>query len=138
MYLYTYTWTKHVLCRQVGRGRGRRSCCKRPARRLPRSSAGRGPSARGRVGGGVGGATTGGGGGCKRAQQVYEQALVSLKLKASVDAEGGRTFAVIIEGGYMAKSIRPKQLEKHTVIRHFVMKCTTSARVDSFSIRMAN
>ena len=29
----------------------------------------------------------------------YEQALVSLKLKKSVDAEGGRTFAVIIEGG---------------------------------------
>ena len=28
-----------------------------------------------------------------------EQALVSLKLKKSVDAEGGRTFAVIIEGG---------------------------------------
>jgi len=29
----------------------------------------------------------------------YEQALVSLKLKKPVDAEGGRTFAVIIEGG---------------------------------------
>ena len=29
----------------------------------------------------------------------YEQALVSLKLKKSVDAEGGHTFAVIIEGG---------------------------------------
>jgi len=29
----------------------------------------------------------------------YEQALVSLQLKTSVDAEGGRTFAVIIEGG---------------------------------------
>jgi len=29
----------------------------------------------------------------------YEQALVSLKLKKSVDAEGGRTLAVIIEGG---------------------------------------
>jgi len=28
-----------------------------------------------------------------------EQALVSLKLKKSVDAEGGRTFAIIIEGG---------------------------------------
>jgi len=28
-----------------------------------------------------------------------EQALVSLKLKKSVDAEGGRTFAVIIEDG---------------------------------------
>jgi len=28
-----------------------------------------------------------------------EQALVSLKLKKSIDAEGGRTFAVIIEGG---------------------------------------
>jgi len=28
-----------------------------------------------------------------------EQALVSLKLKKSVDAGGGRTFAVIIEGG---------------------------------------
>ena len=33
----------------------------------------------------------------------HEQALVSLKLKKSVDAEGGRTFAVMIEGGYMAK-----------------------------------
>ena len=29
----------------------------------------------------------------------HEQALVSLKLKKSVDAEGGGTFAVIIEGG---------------------------------------
>ena len=29
----------------------------------------------------------------------HEQALVSLKLKKSVDAEGGRTLAVIIEGG---------------------------------------
>jgi len=28
-----------------------------------------------------------------------EQALVSLKLKKSIDAEGGRRFAVIIEGG---------------------------------------
>ena len=33
----------------------------------------------------------------------YEQALVSLKLKKSVDAEGGRTLAVINEGGKMAK-----------------------------------
>jgi len=30
---------------------------------------------------------------------LYEQALVSLKLKKSIGAEGGRTFAVIIEGG---------------------------------------
>jgi len=30
---------------------------------------------------------------------AYAQALVSLKLKKSIDAEGGRTFAVIIEGG---------------------------------------
>ena len=29
----------------------------------------------------------------------YEQALVSLKLKKPVGAEGGRTFAVRIEGG---------------------------------------
>ena len=29
----------------------------------------------------------------------YEQVLVSLRLKKSIDAEGGRTFAVIIEGG---------------------------------------
>jgi len=28
-----------------------------------------------------------------------EQALVALKLKKPVDAEGGRTLAVIIEGG---------------------------------------
>jgi len=27
-----------------------------------------------------------------------EQALVSLKLEKSVDVEGGRTFAVVIEG----------------------------------------
>jgi len=32
-----------------------------------------------------------------------EQALVSLKLKKLVDAGVGRTFAVIIEGGSMAK-----------------------------------
>jgi len=30
---------------------------------------------------------------------IYEQALVSLKLKITVDAGVGRTFAVIIEGG---------------------------------------
>ena len=30
---------------------------------------------------------------------AHEQALVSLKLKKSVDAEGGRTFAVIIGVG---------------------------------------
>jgi len=30
---------------------------------------------------------------------MNEQALVSLELKKSIDAEGGRTFAVIIEGG---------------------------------------
>jgi len=30
---------------------------------------------------------------------MYEQARVSLKLKKSVDAEGGRTFAFMIEGG---------------------------------------
>jgi len=30
---------------------------------------------------------------------MYEQALVSLKFKKSIDAEGGRTFAAIIEGG---------------------------------------
>jgi len=34
-----------------------------------------------------------------RCRVSYEQALVSLKLKKSVDAEGGRTLAVIIEGG---------------------------------------
>jgi len=31
--------------------------------------------------------------------RLYEQALVSLKLKKTVDAEVGRTFAVRIEGG---------------------------------------
>jgi len=30
---------------------------------------------------------------------LLEHALVSLKLEKSVDAEGGRTFAVVIEGG---------------------------------------
>ena len=45
-------------------------------------------------------------GGCAHAVLVwggvswgYEQALVSLQLKKSIDPEGGRTFAVIIEGG---------------------------------------
>jgi len=33
----------------------------------------------------------------------HEQAFVSLKLKKSVDAEGGRTLAFMIEGGSMAK-----------------------------------
>ena len=39
-------------------------------------------------------------------------------------------MAVRIEGGYMAKYIRPTQLEKKSVIRHFAMKWSTSARVD--------
>jgi len=30
---------------------------------------------------------------------AYEQTLVLLKLKKSIDAEGGRTLAVMIEGG---------------------------------------
>jgi len=30
---------------------------------------------------------------------IHDQALVLLKLKKPIDAEGGRTFAVIIEGG---------------------------------------
>ena len=30
---------------------------------------------------------------------MNQQALVALKLKKSIDAEGGRTFAAIIEGG---------------------------------------
>jgi len=72
---------------------------------------------------------------CPPSAACHEQALVSLKLKKSVDAERGRTFAVIIEGGYMAIQIRPKQLEKTTVIRNFAMKCTTSAH---FFIRKAN
>jgi len=36
---------------------------------------------------------------CVCARVSYEQALVSLKLKKSIDAEGGRTLDVIIEGG---------------------------------------
>jgi len=32
-----------------------------------------------------------------------EQALVSQKIEETVDAVGGRTFAVTIEDGYMAK-----------------------------------
>jgi len=35
----------------------------------------------------------------KDAERMDEQVLVSLKLNKSVDAEGGRTLAVIIEGG---------------------------------------
>jgi len=34
-----------------------------------------------------------------RARARQHQALVSLNLKKSIDAEGGSTFAVIIEGG---------------------------------------
>jgi len=40
---------------------------------------------------------------CCRDDYDDEQALVSLKLKKTVDAEVGRTFAVRIEGGEMAK-----------------------------------
>jgi len=32
-------------------------------------------------------------------ESLHEQALVSLKLKKTVDAEVGRTFAIRIEGG---------------------------------------
>ena len=35
--------------------------------------------------------------------ESHEQALVSLKLKKPIDVGVGRTFAVIIEGGQMAK-----------------------------------
>jgi len=38
----------------------------------------------------------------------------------------------------MAKCIRPTQLEKNTVIRHFAIKCTPSARVDNVSISKAH
>jgi len=38
-------------------------------------------------------------------------------------------MAVVIEGGQMAKYIRPTQLEKTTVTRDFAMKWSTSARV---------
>jgi len=34
-----------------------------------------------------------------RGASTHEQALVSLKLKKTIDAEVGRTFAVRIEGG---------------------------------------
>jgi len=67
-----------------------------------------------------------------------DQALVSLQIKETVDAEGWCTNAVVIEGGSMAKSIRPTQLERTTVIRNFAMKCTPSARVENFLIRKAN
>jgi len=36
---------------------------------------------------------------CLVVRGEYEQALVSLKLNKLVGGEGGRTFAVIIEGG---------------------------------------
>jgi len=52
--------------------------------------------------------------------------------------EGGQPIAVINEDGEMAKYIRPTQLEKTTVIRHFAMKCLTSARVENLLIRKEN
>jgi len=39
-------------------------------------------------------------------------------------------MAVTIEGGQMAKYIRPKQSEKQTVTLQFAMKWSMSARVD--------
>jgi len=41
-------------------------------------------------------------------------------------------MAVIIGSGYMAKYIRPTQLEKTTVIRHLAMKWSTFARIDFY------
>jgi len=38
-------------------------------------------------------------------------------------------MAVKIEGGEMDNYNRPRQLKKNTVIRHIVMKWSTSARV---------
>jgi len=38
-----------------------------------------------------------------RLRVAYEQALVSLKIKETVDAAVGRTKAVIIEGDQLAK-----------------------------------
>jgi len=51
--------------------------------------------------------------------------------------EGGKPKAVIIEGGSMAKHVRPTQLEKNTVIRHVARKWPrvhpSSAHVKSLS-----
>jgi len=47
-------------------------------------------------------------------------------------------MALMIEGGYMAKEIRQKKLRKKTVLRHFAMKWSTSARVENLLIRKAN
>ena len=47
-------------------------------------------------------------------------------------------MAVIVEGGYVAKPIRPTQLEKNTVIRPFAIKWLASARVENLLIRKAN
>jgi len=59
--------------------------------------------------------------------------------------EGGKPKAVMIQGGLMSKEIgamakkmRPTQLEKTIVIRHFAMKWSSSAHVENFSIRTAN
>jgi len=41
-------------------------------------------------------------------------------------------MTVIIEGGQMDKYIRPTQVEKKTVTRHFAMKWSTSAHGDCY------
>jgi len=41
-------------------------------------------------------------------------------------------MAVIIEGGCMAKQVKPPQIEKTTVTSHFAMKWLTSARVEFY------
>jgi len=69
---------------------------------------------------------------------MYEQALVSLLNNATANVKAGQPMAVVMEGGYMAKLIRPTQLEQITVIRHFGMRCLTSARVVNLLITIAN
>jgi len=39
-------------------------------------------------------------------------------------------MAVIIEGGYMAKLMRPIKLETQTGIRHFAMICSTGVNLE--------
>jgi len=73
-------------------------CSRRSCRRSSARRGGDGPRAAG-----VGRAAASACAARRQQRRCNEQALVSLKLKKSVDAEGGRALAVIIEGGYMAK-----------------------------------
>jgi len=58
----------------------------------------------------------------------------TIRNKSSLGPQNGEWLkrASFIEGGEMENYISPTQLEKNTVIRHFAMKLSTSARVDFY------